>query len=73
MGFQDEVADPLFKGGDLFPSFPSLGREIGALSPKLDGYLALPREYPLGHFPSSLLTLPGHLGIPLPPDEVGFL
>jgi len=73
LGFKDEVTDPLLQGGNLFPSFPSLGRKIGALPPKFGGYLAHPREFPLGRFPSSLLVLSGHLGVPLPVEEFRFL
>ena len=57
------------KGGDLFLSLPSLGCEIRALPLKLSGYLALPHEFPLGHFPSSLLVLAGRPSVPLPAEE----
>ena len=71
--FQDKVANPLLKRGDLFPSFPSLGIKPRAILPEVGTYLALPRAFPLGRFPSSPLILPDRPCVPLPLEEAGFL
>jgi len=73
LGFQGKVADPFLQWSNLLTGFPSLGREIRALLPKLGRNLALLRELPLGRLPGSLLIVAGHPGVPLLMEEHRFL
>ena len=73
MGLQGKVADPFLQGSNLFLGFPSLGREIRALLPKLGRDLALLCTLPLGRLPGSFLVVAGRLGVSLPTEEHRFL